>query len=143
MSNLDQLAEKFCECTLPKSEWTHEAHLRMGLWHLLRFSPLESLNLLRTRIRRYNEATGGENTATKGYHETITRFYVAIIADFVNSSERPRDQDELASMLIQKLGDRNLPLAYWSRERLFSEEARIGWLEPNLLPLESASQMSS
>ena len=34
------------------------------------------------------------------------------------------------------LADRSLPLEFWSRERLMSDEARHGWLEPDLRPLE-------
>ncbi len=130
----DWLAQNFIDLRLPKAEWTHEAHLRVGLWHALRHGDPETLDLLRERIRRYNAATGGENTATAGYHETITRFYVGVIRDFVRSADVARTVDELAVELIERYGDRALPLRYYSRERLFSTEARLGWVEPDLVP---------
>jgi hypothetical protein len=34
--------------------------------------------------------------------------------------------------------DPKLPLRHWTRERLFSWEARSGWLAPDLLPLDGA-----
>jgi hypothetical protein len=43
---------------------------------------------------------------------------------------------ELANSIIAALGDKALPLAYYSRERLMSWAARTGWLEPDLRPLE-------
>lgn len=70
----DQLAGGFIDLSLPKENWTHYAHLRVGLWHAMRYPRAESLDLLRARISAFNQAKGGENTASAGYHETITRF---------------------------------------------------------------------
>jgi hypothetical protein len=33
------------------------------------------------------------------------------------------------------LADKELPLQYYSRERLFSDEARAAWVEPDRQPL--------
>ena len=124
------------DCKLTKAEWTHEAHLRLGFWHLLRFPPDDSLDRLRTAIRNCNLATGGTNTETNGYHETITRFYVAVISQFVSKADRTRPIEELAEELLNQFGSKALPLQYWSRERLYSVEARMGWSEPDLRPLD-------
>jgi hypothetical protein len=121
---------------LPKAEWTHEAHLRVGLWHLLRHSPDVALDLLRERISRYNVACGVANTDSSGYHESITRFYVWLIARFVENADRNRPIDELADELVRDHGDRELPLRHWSKERLMSAEARRGWMQPDLRPLD-------
>ena len=29
--------------TLPKADWTHHAHLRAGLWHVLEHGPFEAM----------------------------------------------------------------------------------------------------
>jgi hypothetical protein len=131
----DRLARAFRDCTLPKAEWTHEAHLRVGLWHLLRCPADEALNHLRDGIRRYNAACGVANTDSSGYHESITRFYVWVITRFLATADRTRSVDALAGDLVRQCGDRRLPLRYWSRERLFSAEARTGWVEPDIQPL--------
>lgn len=135
-SATNTLAEQFTACTLPKEQWTHHAHLRVGLWHVLRFGPDQALDLLRERISRYNVATGGVNTATDGYHETITRFYVWAIARFVDGADRSRREDDLADELLRTHGNRDLPLRHWSRERLFSSDARLTWVEPDVRPLD-------
>jgi hypothetical protein len=134
----DRLAGEFIARTLPKSQWTHEAHLRVGLWHSLHHPRDTALNLLRDRIRAYNVATGVENTSSEGYHETITRFYLAVIGAFLASVDSGRPIDELAQELIERFGDRNLPLRHYTRARLFSAGARLGWLEPDLEPLPGA-----
>jgi hypothetical protein len=128
----DRIAAAFIARTLPKREWTHEAHLKVGLWHALRH-PLAAdedpaLDLLRQRIRAYNESTGVPNTETGGYHETITRFYLMLIRRFIASADPSRPIDDLAAELIRRHGDRELPLRHYSRERLFSTAARAGWL---------------
>jgi hypothetical protein len=98
----DDLAKAFLACTLPKKEWTYHAHLRVGLWHLMRHDAKETLALLRTRIQRYNASRGTLNTDHSGYHETITRFYVWVIDRFLQSSDRHKSIDELAEELIQR-----------------------------------------
>jgi hypothetical protein len=100
----EELIAAFLACTLPKWEWTHEAHLRVGLWHLLHHGADEALALLRDRIRRYNEASGVVNTDHAGYHETITRFYVWVIDRFLQSADRHRTVDQLAEDLLQRWG---------------------------------------
>ena len=131
----DRLVQEFIARTLPKTEWTHHAHLRVGLWHALRYPDDVTLKLLRERIRAYNEATGVANTSSTGYHETITRFYVGVIRHFVSSIDPSRPVNELAQELIARCGARDLPLRHYSRERLFSVLARREWVEPDLKPL--------
>lgn len=135
-SRVEDLATRFVALTLPKAEWTHHAHLRVGLWHLLRHSPEDALEFLRSRIRALNESHGVANSATGGYHESITRFYVWQIGVFLRGRDRTRSADLLAEELIARYGGKELPLRYWSKAMLFSPQARLGWIEPDLLPLD-------
>jgi hypothetical protein len=123
------------ERTLPKGQWTHQTHLRVGLWHLLSFGEARALCLMRERIRAYNEATGVANTDQSGYHETITRFYLRAIHAFAVSLEGAGSFENMAGELCERHGDRNEPLRYYSRDRLFSAEARREWVEPDVAPL--------
>ncbi len=122
---------------MPKREWTHQAHLRAGLWHLLHCRQQEepAIELLRARIRDYNLATGVANTDSSGYHETITRFYLRVIRVFLDSIDTTRPIDELAAQLIAQHGEHDLVLQFYSRARLFTPQARASWVEPDLLPL--------
>jgi len=136
-SETERLFDEFVACTLPKEGWTHQAHLHVGLWHLLHHGSEEALELLRGRIWRYNEASGGANTNVGGYHETITRFYVWAIDHFLSTRDRTQPVTVLAAELIGALGDRDLPLRYWSHERLYSTAARRRWVEPDVMGLEA------
>ena len=81
-AELDELVRRFQACEVPRPEWTHAAHLSVGLWHVGRFGTEDALPRLRSGIRRLNESNGVVNSATGGYHETITRAYVQLLAAF-------------------------------------------------------------
>ncbi len=136
MSNTESIARGLIDRTLPKAEWTHEAHLRAGLWHVLQHGAAAALPLLRERIAAYNESVGTANTDTSGYHETITRFYVVVIDRFLAVHDRGLPLDRLAAQLIAEHGDRRLPLRHYSEGRLFSVVARRSWVEPDLRPID-------
>ncbi|HIK18664.1 MAG TPA: hypothetical protein IGS53_25755 [Leptolyngbyaceae cyanobacterium M33_DOE_097] len=134
LTQTESTVQLFLEGRLPKSEWTHAAHLRVGLWYVMQLSPGQSLIFLRDRIRQYNVACGVANTETQGYHETITRFYVWLIAQFLQQADRSPSLDELADQLIA-YADQHSVFHYYSRARLMSVEARFGWVEPDLLAI--------
>ena len=84
-ARIDEIAARFEAAAIAKTEWTHEAHLIMGAWHVARFGPAQALERLRARIRALNDAHGTVNSDTGGYHETITRAYVRLIAAFLSA----------------------------------------------------------
>lgn len=121
--------------SLPKPEWTHAAHFAAACW-LIRCRPdIAPERDMPDLIRGYNLATGVPNTDSGGYHETITQASLrgarAVLAAFADAPLHVG----VNALLAGELGDKNWPLAYWSRERLFSVEARRGWVEPDLKPL--------
>jgi hypothetical protein len=133
----NQLITAFQDCTLPKAEWTHQAHMRVGLWHVARFGAAQALARLRTGIRALNDSHGTANTNTGGYHETITGLYVLIMDQFLAAADRSRSLDELTAEFIAAYPTSDLPLRYYSRERLFSVQARREWVEPDLATVET------
>jgi hypothetical protein len=135
MSETERIARALIDRSLPKVEWTHHAHLRAGLWHVLEHGPVLALDLLRERITAYNESVGTANTDSSGYHETLTRFYVVVIDRFLSTVARDQELDRLAAQLLAASGDRRLPMHHYSEQRLFSPVARRSWVEPDLRPI--------
>lgn len=135
-ASLIRLVEQFIDCTLPKEQWTNAAHWAAALC-LIRSRPeIIAERQLPEMIRRYNLSVGGENTDTSGYHETITQASIRAARAFLAS--RPREEPmhvSHAELMRSPLGDRNWALAYWSRDILFSVEARKRWHEPDIAPL--------
>ena len=125
----------FESCTLPREEWTHAAHLTVALWHLLVYPWPEAVARVRAGIRLYNEACDVPNTPERGYHETLTIFWLRFVRSYLLADfNEGRALVSLANELIERAGS-DLPLEYYTRERLFSREARAGWAEPDVRDL--------
>lgn len=132
---VDDFVRRFRECSLPKREWTHQAHLVVGLWHVLE-NPDNALDLLREGIRRYNEHTGTPNTDEGGYHETWTVFFVHALAAYA-AHRTPQNRLSLLNGLpASRLADKMLTLVCYSRDRMMSVAARKSRIEPDVQPLE-------
>jgi hypothetical protein len=130
------LAARFAALTLPKEEWTHAAHLTVGAWHVDRYGPAEALLLLRSGIRRLNESHGNVNTATSGYHETITAAYVTLLAAYLDACPPGLPLSaRVEQLLASPLAGRDMLFTFYSRECLLSVDARARWVEPDLAPL--------
>lgn len=119
--------EQFTDLTLPAQQWDHDAHLTVCWVALDRLDTAAALRLLRAAIRRYNVSTGVTNSATGGYHETLTCYYVGAVAA---SSASTIDE-----VFAAEPCRRDAPLRFWSRELLFSRTARARWTEPDLAEL--------
>jgi hypothetical protein len=130
--SLDELQARFAAQAIPAREWTHEAHLRVGAWHVFHHGPDEGLRRIREGIRRLNQAHGTPETPTRGYHETITRAYVELLGSFLERfpAETPLEA-RVATLLSTPLAHRDALLSFYRRERLMSPEARAGWLAPD------------
>lgn len=129
---ITRIGQAFLARTLPKSEWTHEAHFAVTVFLARAHPELDLPRVLPRLIVMHNESIGIENSETSGYHETLTRFYLASIRAFLE--ERPADEgllETVSSLLASPVSRRDSPLAHWSPGRLFSAEARRRWVEPD------------
>ncbi len=120
-------------CRLPKSEWTHEAHLATCAWIVLECPDLVPESDLPGLIRRFNESVGGVNDETQGYHETITQVFIRGVRSAL--ARGPAEASLAArvnALLATPEGSRDWPLRFYSKTRLFSAAARLGWVEPDL-----------
>ncbi|MEL6664655.1 MAG: hypothetical protein AAFQ24_00875 [Pseudomonadota bacterium] len=133
--DINRLTKRFRDRSLPKAEWTHRAHFAVALG-LLADAEVDAFAEMPQMIRAYNEATGVANTDTEGYHETITLASLRVASAFLRnaSSETPLE-DTLETLMSSRYGRSNWLLEHWSRERLFSVEARRTWEAPDLAEL--------
>jgi hypothetical protein len=132
---LRALVAGFEATTLPYPEWTHAAHLSVGVCYLAWYGPDGALDRVRDGLRRYN-AAHAHHPMRVGYHETITRFWLWVVQQHVRQMASGRPLAEVANGVIAACTDRNLPFTYYSRERLMSDDARHRWVEPDLRSLE-------
>jgi hypothetical protein len=128
---IEAVARAMMACTLPKAEWTHAAHFGTALW-LLRTRGQAAYADMPALIRAYNESVGGRNTDTEGYHETIT---IASLRMAGRALWAAPLHVVLAQLLAGPCGRSDWIFTHWSREVLFSRDARRAWVEPDLAPL--------
>lgn len=117
---------------LPKAEWTHEAHIATTCWLILERPDIAPERDLPDLIRRYNESVGGVNDETQGYHETITQLFIRTLRGALAGGEGRGLAQRVNAILLAPEGRRDWPLRFYSAELLFSKEARLGWVEPDL-----------
>lgn len=137
-SEIRALGEGLLACALPREAWTHEAHLGACLWLLTERPDVDVDAEIGGIIRRFNASVGGVNDDTQGYHDSITRAYVAGVRLFLSETEETGLAERVNAMLRSDVGRRDWPLRFYSRELLFSVPARRGFVEPDLAPLPPA-----
>ena len=123
------------DCTLPRADWTHEAHLAACLWLLTERPDILPERDLPTIIRRYNASVGGVNDDTQGYHETLTQLYIRGVRQFLAGCDAVDLLARVNTLLAGPIGKRDWPLRFYRRDTLFSVAARRGWIEPDLAPI--------
>ena len=132
-AEIEYLGEGLLACTLTRPEWTHEAHLAATAYLLLRRADVDIDAELPGIIRRFNESVGGVNNDTEGYHETITRCFLHGVRVFLKEADLSVPLYALVNeLLLSPMGRRDWPLRFYSRERLFSVEARRAYVEADL-----------
>jgi hypothetical protein len=94
------------------SSFDHGAHLRLALERLC---DAESPEAATARMVETLQGMARSAGHPEKYHHTLTLFWMR--------------------MLVRLL-DKDLPLAYYSPERLFSDAARTGWIEPDRRQLD-------
>ena len=131
-----RIGEGLLARTLPRPDWTHEAHLATTTYLLTRRPDVDIDKELPGFIRRYNESVGGVNSDSEGYHETITRVFLHGVRLFLAEADLREPLHELVNeLLLSPMGRRDWPLRFYSPKRLFSVEARRKFMSPDLAAL--------
>lgn len=126
----DDFLQAFARGTIANSDFRHRDHLRLAWLQVRRLGCEGALLNITAGIRHFAEAHG----ASGKYHETMTRFWVRVVAHMV--AARP-DIDDFARFLdaFPQLLDKELSLRHWERATLMSPQARAMWVEPDVLPM--------
>jgi hypothetical protein len=114
---------------IANEDFRHASHLHVAWVYLNESSSLhQAANKMRNTLQRFAAAAGKPGK----YHETITLFWVRLLSG-AHATSREGRLEEIVHANPQLL-EKNFPLTYYSAERLFSDEARTSWVEPDLKP---------
>jgi len=110
--------------------FTHRDHLRVAFAYARRGGLEHAVARVRSGLRHFTAAHG----QPERYHETLTTAWARVIAHHAVGPGGERGfEDFLAAH--PRLLDRELLLAHYSRDRLFSDPARARFVEPDLVAL--------
>jgi hypothetical protein len=125
------LVRSFEDASIPRDEWKHAEHLIVALYYVSHHDIVTAAMKMREGI--LNLLVKGfdvDLSKEMPYHETITLFWIRTVAKF-NASKNGASVGEKVKELIERF-DKDYPLKFYSKELLFSDEARARFTEPDL-----------
>jgi hypothetical protein len=126
----DEFLHAFFALTLANSEFRHRDHLRLAWLAVRRHGAGAAEDVVTSGIQRFAQ----HHSHGPAYHDTMTRFWVRLVAHAVSGRPEIEDFDEFLATYPLLL-DKNTPLRHWSRDAMFSPDARAEWCEPDLAGL--------
>jgi hypothetical protein len=114
----------------PGERFGHREHVRLGWLYLRRHGPEAGYGHLQRTIQRYAAALG----AAGKYHETVTRAWSAHVYGALRQTPGLEPFESFVKAHPELLNGRLLERHY-RKETLDSEEARRGWVAPDVSPL--------
>jgi hypothetical protein len=125
-----ELARAFERGDVPNAAFNHAAHLRVAWAYLGECGSIAAAAArMSAGLRRFAAAAW----KVEKYHHTITVFWMEALAIAGSTMAAAPAEDVLRAH--PQLLDKDLPLAFYSPDRLFSDEARLGWLAPDRQPV--------
>lgn len=126
----DEFLRAFFAADLANSDFHHRDHLRLA-WLLVRSDGLAEAEVRVSRGIQHFAAVHGHASR---YHDTMTRFWVRLVAHAVAARKDIDDFDAFLAAYPMLLNS-GLPFKHWSRATMLGPDARAEWREPDLAPL--------
>ncbi len=132
-NDLKELVRRLDSCELAAGEFGHAQHLAAGMWYLEAYGFDEALQRFGASLLRLLAHHG----KTTGYNHTMTRFWLLRLEEIRRNTKtagRPGSIGihQLANRAIERLNRTELVFEHYTRETLFSDAAKDGWVEPDL-----------
>ena len=124
---------------LPREAWTHGAHVGVCAYYAFDHDEAATLAIMRPGIRTFNESIGGRNTATSGYHESVTRLWVMAISAHLRAHPASSRWEAARSAVTRFVSPHEVLQRCYSFDVIGDIRARAEWVPPDRpLPWESA-----
>jgi hypothetical protein len=127
---ISDVVHAFERGTISRNDWKHAEHLTVALYYLSRRDFDAAYTKMREGIFSLLRQFGVDFSKEMPYHETITVFWLKPVEE----CRQTRNENLIAEIyneIIEKF-DKDYPLKFYTRERLFSDEARKTFIAPDL-----------
>lgn len=125
-----EVVRGFEDATIGRDGWKHAEHLTVALHYLTLDDIDTATEKMRSGIFKLLAAFAVDLAKEMPYHETLTVFWMRAVADF-NATTNGSSLLDKANELVANY-DRDYPMRFYSREFLFSDEARARFVEGDL-----------
>jgi len=125
------LVRSFEDASISREDWKHAEHLIVALYYLTHHDLDTATEKMRSGI--FNLLSCGFNidlTKEMPYHETLTVFWMRTVAAYIATTDRTTVVSRAAELV--NTYDKDHPLKYYSRELLFSDEARRQFVDGDI-----------
>jgi len=129
-NEIAEVVRTFEDATISRDEWKHAEHLTVALHYSCLYDIETATEKMRSGIFKLLGSFGVDLTKEMPYHETLTRFWMNTV-DVFNKENENSGLLEKANKLVSEF-DKDYPLRFYSREYLFSEEARAKFVPGDL-----------
>lgn len=124
---------------LPRSAWTHAAHVAVVAAYAFDRPEEPVFHKMKQGILHYAACVGIVNDEDHGYHETLTRFWSALVSDFVRE-RKLSSRLEAARGAVAEFGPRrDCYLDYYTFDVAKDRRARREWVPPDRADFKIAS----
>jgi hypothetical protein len=131
-----KIVRAFENGTITRERWRHAEHLTVALFYVWHHDFDAALDKMRAGIFNLLRAFAVDLTKEMPYHETLTVFWTRTVLDF-KDSKNGAPIHETCNELIEHF-DKDYPLKFYSRQRLFSDQARAKFVEADIKNAEAS-----
>lgn len=125
-----EIIESFENGTISRGNWRHADHLLVANYYLSKNDFDAALTKMRDGIFNLLRSFEIDLSKEMPYHETLTVFWLKTVDDF-RKSKNGCSVVEMCNEIVETF-DKDYPLQFYTRELLFSDEARESFVEANL-----------
>lgn len=126
-----KIVRAFENGTISREDWKHAEHLTVAFYYASHHDFETALAKMRDGIFNLLNHFQVDLTKEMPYHETLTVFWMRTIFDLIEG-QKDSPFVKTANRVLETGADKDLPLRFYSRERLFSDEARKRFIEGDL-----------
>ena len=129
-SEITAVIRSFEDASISRDKWKHAEHLTVALHYLSNHDIDTATEKMRSGILNLLRSFGIELSKEMPYHETLTIFWMRTVANF-NATKNGASLLNKANELVAAY-DKDYPMKFYTREFLFSDEARAAFVEGDL-----------
>lgn len=137
---LTALVRAFETCEISREAWDHAGHIAVALVYATELGEVAATERMRDALLHFTKVNNIVPSPGRGYHETLTRFWMRMVVVAAADLDSSEPLHARANAAIDRLADSSVAKRYYSPELLSSDEARNGFVPPDLFELPTLHQ---